>query len=231
MRIAILEDDPSQRELLIHWLTLAGHQAAPFERGDDFLKSDCRPDFEMLILDWNLPDVTGIEVLQRVRQTSKMPVLFCTARTHPDDTVKALRSGADDYLIKPLRRLELLARIESVARRGRRDEGQEKSFELEHFRVDCEKRIIMRDGAAFELTDKDFDVAVLFLRNVGRLLLRGKIHEPVWGASISVTSRTIDTHVSRVRTKLGLTPKNGWQLKSVYGHGYRLETTTAAQRS
>ena len=83
MRIAILEDDPSQRELLIHWLTSAGHQAAPFERGDDFLKSDGRPDFEMLILDWNLPDVTGIEVLQRVRKTSKMPVLFCTARTHP----------------------------------------------------------------------------------------------------------------------------------------------------
>ena len=110
MRIAVIADDPSQRELVTHWLTLAGHQAVAFERGDDFLKTDGLSDFEMLILDWNLPDMTGIEVLKCVRQTSKVPVVFCTARTSQDDTVKALRNGADDYLIKPLRRLELLAR-------------------------------------------------------------------------------------------------------------------------
>ena len=223
MRIAILEDDPSQLELLSHWVSVAGHQAVTFERGEDFLKAMGKEQFEILILDWNLPDATGIDILRRVRQTSKVPVLFCTARADQDDVVKALREGADDYLIKPLHRLELLARIESVARRGRSLQAQDEAFEVDDLRVDCVGRAISRDGAVFELTGKDFDLAVLFLRNLGRLLSRSHIHEAVWGTVGAVTSRTIDTYVSRIRNKLGLLPKNGWQLKSVHGHGYRLE--------
>jgi len=118
MRIAILEDDPSRLELLSHWVSGAGHQAVTFERSEDFLKTIRKEQFEILILDWNLPDATGIDVRRRVRQTSKVPVLFCTARAAQDDVVKGLREGADDHLIKPLGRLELLARIEAVARRG-----------------------------------------------------------------------------------------------------------------
>jgi DNA-binding response OmpR family regulator len=119
MRIAILEDDPSQLELFSHWLTLAGYEPLPFERGKDFLNAIGQEQFEMLILDWNLPDATGIDILRRVRQKSKVPVLFCTARDDQDDVVKALDEGADDYLIKPLRRMELVARIESGTRHGR----------------------------------------------------------------------------------------------------------------
>jgi len=117
MRIAILEDDPSQLELFSYWLTSAGHHVVPFERGKDFLSATGKESFETLIFDWNLPDITGIDVLRRVRANSKVAVLFCTARAEVDDVVKALSEGADDYLIKPLR-LELLARIESVARRA-----------------------------------------------------------------------------------------------------------------
>jgi len=123
MRIAILEDDPSQLELFSHWLTLAGHQPLPFERGAAFLSAIHQEQFEMLILDWNLPDATGIDILRQLREKSKVPVLFCTARDDRDDVVKALNEGADDYLIKPLRRMELLARIESVARRARSGAG------------------------------------------------------------------------------------------------------------
>ena len=123
MRIAILEDDPSQLELFSHWLTLAGYEPRPFERGAAFLSAIHQEQFEMLILDWTLRDATGIDILRRVRQTSKVPVLLCTARDNQGDVVKALDEGADDYLIKPLRRMELLARIESVARRARSDAG------------------------------------------------------------------------------------------------------------
>ena len=223
MRIAILEDDLTQLELISHWLTAAGHEPAPFERGEAFLNAVWEGQFEMLILDWNVPDATGIDVLRRVRQNSKVPVLFCTARADQDDVVKALREGADDYLIKPLRRLELLARIESVARRARKVQAKDEVFEVNELQVDCGSRTITRDGAILELSDKDFDLAVLFFRNVGRLLSRAHIHQSVWGPSGAVTSRTLDTHVSRIRSKLGLQPAQGWHLKSVYAHGYRLE--------
>src|SRR3954451_9154147 len=107
MRIAILEDDRSQLELLNHLLTSGGHHVVSFERGADLMLAMEQDRLEMLILDWNLPDANGIDILARIRQTSKIPVLFCTARGEQDDLVKALRTGADDYLIKPVRRLEL----------------------------------------------------------------------------------------------------------------------------
>ena len=223
MRIAILEDDPSQLELVGHWLALEGHEPQRFEHGVELLKAISLEDFDLLILDWNLPDLSGIDVLKRVRQSSKIPVLFCTARDEQDDVAKALSEGADDYLSKPVRRLELLARTDSVTRRATRMQAKDDTFEVDGFRVDCASRTITRDGALLELNTKDFDLAVLFLRNLGRLLARSQIHEAVWGAKGSVASRTIDTHVSRIRGKLGLVYEHGWELKAVYAHGYRLE--------
>ena len=127
------------------------------------------------------------------------------------------------HLIKPLRRLELLARVESVARRAGQMQTEDEAVQIGDLRVDCLDRKISRNSAVLELKGKDFDLAVLFLRNIDRLLRRSHIQEAVWGAIDAVTSRTLNTHVSRIRNRLGLMPKNGWQLKSVYGHGYQLE--------
>jgi two-component system, OmpR family, response regulator RegX3 len=233
MRIAILEDDPSQLELLSHWLRLAGHDAHPFEQGAPLLRTLEHETFDVLLLDWNVPDVSGIEVLNRVRQQlrSRIPVLFGTARNAEADIVAALRAGADDYLVKPLRRMELLARLEAVTRRNAVETSQVEKLEVDVFRVDCEARKLLRDNQPLELTAKDFDLAVFFLRNIGRLLSRGHIRERVWSTSQAVSSRTLDTHVSRIRNKLGLTPEHGWRLTAVYGHGYRLEQLTMATAS
>ena len=228
MRIAILEDDPSQLELLGHWVALAGHDPRRFEHGSQLLKAICDDDFDLLILDWNLPDLTGIDVLRQVRQGSRVPVIFCSSRDGEDDVVKALREGAHDYLRKPIRRMELLARIETVARRAENMQAKAEDFEVDCFQVNFANRTITRDGALVGLTQKDFDLAVVFLRNLGRLLSRSYIREVVWGANGVVTSRSIDTHVSRIRTKLGLVPEHGWELKAVYAHGYRLERAQPA---
>jgi len=231
MRIAIIEDDPSQLELVCHWLRSADHESFAFQDANAFLKIMAQTQFEMVILDWNLGEITGIDVLSRLRQTSKVPVLFCTSRAEQEDVVKALQGGADDYLTKPLRHLEFLARIESLTRRARTLQSKDETFMVEEFRIDCAGGTISRDdGAPFDLTAKDFELAVLLLRNVGRLLSRSHIHDAVWGRSSSVGSRSLDTHVSRIRNKLGLTPGNGWQLKAVYAHGYRLEQTARAAR-
>ena len=221
MRVAVLEDDISQLELLSHWLVLAGHSAHGFQRGDLLLRELVRENFDVLLLDWNVPDISGVEVLRRVRQESTVPVLFCTGRGDENDVVTALREGADDYVVKPVRRLELLARLQAVKRRSQ--SLAQHVFELGALRVNCQARTILRNNVPLELSTKDFDLSVLLLQNVGRLLSRQTIREAVWGAQLNLHSRTLDTHVSRVRNGLGLVPEHGWRLTAVYGHGYRLE--------
>ena len=228
MRIAILEDDPSQLELLGHWVALAGHDPRRFEHGSQLLNAVKDEEFDLLILDWNLPDLSGIDVLRQVRQRSRVPVIFCTSRDREDDVGKALRAGAQDYLRKPIRRMELLARIETIARRADIMQATSENFEVDCFQVDFSKRTISRDGTPVDVSQKDFDLAVVFLRSLGRLLSRNYITETVWRENGDVTSRTIDTHVSRIRSKLGLVSQHGWELKAVYAHGYRLERNQAA---
>jgi len=225
MRIAILEDDTSQMGLISHWLQTAGHHVHTFEQGAALLRALEHETFDALLLDWNIPDITGIEVLKRVRQQlhSGIPVVFSTARTDEADVVSALRQGADGYLVKPLRRLELLARLDAVTRRNAAEASQDQQLEVDIFRVDLAARRLLRNNQPLELTAKDFDLAVLFLRSVGRLLSRGHLQESVWNAKAGVSSRTLDTHVSRIRNKLLLIPQHGWRLTAVYGHGYRLE--------
>jgi len=111
MRLAVLEDDASQLELISRWLQMAGHHVHPFEQGTALLRALEQETFDALLLDWNVPDISGMEVLKRLRHElgSRTPVLFITARSEEADVVLALRQGADGYLVKPLRRLELLA--------------------------------------------------------------------------------------------------------------------------
>ena len=225
MRIALLEDDQSQVELLAHWLRLAGHQILAFDRSADFLNALKRESFDALLLDWNLPELSGIDVLRELRGRLRLatPVIFATVRNHEDDVVTALKAGADDYLIKPLRRIELLARLEGVTRRGRHTQHEGNVFEIGAFRVNGQSRSITRDNEPLELTAKDFDLAVLLLRNVGRLLTRRHLQQIIWGENAPFLSRTLDTHVSRIRSRLKLSAEHGWRLHATYGYGYRLE--------
>ena len=225
MRIAILEDDVSQRELLGYWLKLGGHQSCAFDQGQELLDDLKQTRFDALLLDWNIPDLTGIEVLRRVRRTSSIPILFCTGRDQEEDIAQALGEGADDYIVKPMRRMELLARLSSVARRSSELAATSEWLEVGSLRVNCQDRTIMRGSAVVVLSTKQFDLSVLLLSNVGRLLTRTNILNAVF-PNVARTSRTLDTHIALLRTKLGLTEDQGWSLRAVYGDGYRLEKLT-----
>ncbi len=234
MRIALLEDDISQTELLTHWLRTAGHHIRAFEQGADLLRALAQESFDAVLLDWNLPELSGFDVLREVRQRlhATVPVILYTARDQEEDVVRALRAGADDYLVKPARRMELLARLESVTRRARRLHLESQVFEVSVFRVDYQTRSITRDNEPVQLTAKDFGLAALLLRNVGQLLSRKYLHQAIWARDVVLSSRTLDTHVSYVRSRLKLTPEYGWRLRAVYGYGYRLEQLIApASRS
>lgn len=225
MRVAILEDDPGQIDLVTLWLNNAGYNCHVFTYGKELTRALARESFDLFVFDWELPDISGAEVLAWVRQNVRdhAPVIFTTARDRDEDIAAMLRAGADDYLVKPLRKNELLARIEAVLRRTRNQKPQDDVFDIGEFRVNVEARTIAKQGRVVELTQKDFDLAVFLFRNLGRLLSRGHILENVWGRSPNLNTRTVDTHVSRLRSKLGLVPENGWRLVAIYQHGYRLE--------
>jgi DNA-binding response OmpR family regulator len=224
MRIAVLEDDRSQAFVLRQCLTVAGHNTTNFERGTSLLEAMQKEKFDALLLDWNVPELSGMDVLAHVRNelASNIPAVVVTARNAEEDIVHALKHGADDYICKPVRPKELIARLETVAKRDERP-ATDDIIEFGRLRVDIPSRVVLLNNVPVRLSLKDFDLAVYFLRNVGRVLSRRKIVQEVWGSNVEVTSRTLDTHVSRVRTKLWLTQNNQWHLGAVYGHGYRLE--------
>lgn len=227
MRIALLEDDAEQAEHTSTLLQGVGHHVNVFSRGRGLLRQLNSETFDLIMLDWEIPDVSGFEVLQSIRrqQSLRVPVLFLTHRDDEADVVQALMAGADDFLVKPPRERELLARVEAAGRRARDSASSEEVMEAPPFRIDLSRRQIERDGAVLGLTRREFEVAALLFANVGKLLSRGHIMQAVWGQSGVTTTRTVDMHVSRVRKLLGLSPAIGLRLTAVYGYGYRLERT------
>lgn len=231
MRVAIVADDPSEAALLSHWLVLAGHRCYHFSHGSALIRVFDQIGLDAVVLDWNPPDVSGADVLRRIRDSDRasLPVLFMAGHSRERDVVSALQQGADDYMVKPVGRAELLARLEAICRRGKHRVEAPAMVELEAYRIDCCNRVVLRDGCPVEMTAKDFELSVLFLRNVGRLLSRGYVMDSVWGPKALIKSRTLDTHVCRLRKKLGWTPEYGWRLAAAYGRGYRLDQLRAAR--
>lgn len=226
MHIASLEDDPAQGELIQSVLTEAGFQCSLYTKGRDLLAVLARPHrYSLLLVDWALPDISGFEVLRWIRSNlgHSIPVIFVTNRSHETDLVSALQAGADDYIVKPLRQAELVARIQALARRMAPLPMQEAPFQCAAYYVDPVNGRIELRGAAIELAPKEFELALLFLRNPDRLFSRDVLSSSVWNRDIPATSRTIDTHLSNIRRKLQLRPENGVRLTASYALGYRLE--------
>ena len=224
MRVAILEDDPDQLALLKLWLTAAGHDVQGFLRGREIMKYAGRESYDLFVLDWQVPDVPGTEVLVWLREnvSKTIPVLFVTVRDSEEDIVFALEAGADDYMVKPVRRQEMLSRTKALLRRAFPNE--EKSLlEFPPFVIDTVRREIRRDNHIVDLRPKQYDLAVVLFRNVGRLMSRNHLQLAVWGNAGNLTTRTVDTHISQIRKRLNLGPDSGFQVVPVYHYGYRLE--------
>ena len=227
MRIAYLEDDRDQAVLIRRWLEGAGHVCHHFERGHALQRALAHESFDLFLLDWHLPDVDGLQVLREIRaRAPQSPVIFATARDRDDDVARVLQAGADDYIAKPVRQGELLARIEALARRLHGARAPQR-IELAPFVLDRAARRVSREGAAVELTDKEYALAEFLFANAGRVVSRQHLLEAVWGLQAKSSTRTLDTHMSRLRTKLGLGGAHGWRLTAVHQFGYRLERLEA----
>ena len=225
MRICMLEDDRDQAEMLQTWVREADHDCFAYDTGEAFRQALRNETFDVLIIDWTLPDTTGPEVLDWVRENVDwhIPVIFITSRDGEDDIVQALGRGADDYMVKPVRQQETLARLRALDRRAAPDLDVEMLYDYPPYQVEMKERRIMLEGEAVTLRNMEFELAVLLFRNAGRLLSRSYILENVWGTRGDINTHTVDTHISRLRNKLSITPERGWKLSAVYHHGYRLE--------
>jgi DNA-binding response OmpR family regulator len=225
MRVALLDDDRHMLESAGSALREAGFTCHAYRLSKDLLFDLKRESFDLLMVDWLMPDVPGIDVVRAIRAQSghTLPVLFVTSRDAERDVIEALEAGADDYMVKPVRTGELIARVKALLRRSLPQPEADRVFELDPFRLDLRTQEVWRASQPIELTQKEFQLALLFLRNVGKPLSRGHIREVVWGRGSEVPSRTMDTHVSRVRTKMELRPEQGFLLAPVYSYGYRLE--------
>ncbi len=230
MRIGYLEDEKSQADLVKSWLLGEGFAVTHADTGRGFINLLTDNPVDMLILDWQLPDMEGVDVLASVRNqlNSNVPVIFATQRDAEADIVRALQAGADDYLVKPLRKGELLARLESLARRAGVT-TDETRLTLGPIVLDNAAQKVTVNGELVKLTPKDYQLAYCMLRNVGKLLSRDYLLREVWGIDASLNTRTVDVHVSRIRRSLNIGPEIGYCIKTVYQHGYRLEKIQALE--
>lgn len=229
MRIAALDDESSQLDLIKLTMEGLGHQCHGFEDGRSLLRALRQESYDLLILDWTLPDVSGPAVVKAVREEllSRVPILFVTNRREEADLVEGLNAGADDFMGKPIRVAELAARVQALLRRAYPSQHEtEVVFGAYHFYP--HSRTLQVHGKPLELKHREYELALFLFQNMGRLLSREHLRGSVWGQGPDASSRSLDTHISRLRSKLDLRPSNGFLLSAIYGLGYRLEAIDAA---
>lgn len=233
MRIASLDDDESQLEQTRFALKTMGHECHTFLTAKQFQKMLLRESFDLLMVDWALPDSTGPEVVQWVRQHVKemVPILFLTSRQDEAAIIEGLSAGADDFMVKPVRVGELSARVTALLRRSYAEQVP-KDLSWGPYRFLADQCAVEVEGQPVTLTKKEFELALFLFRNSGRLLSRAHLLESVWSPehtdAQALPSRTLDTHISKLRSLLGLQPERGFKLVSVYRQGYRLEALNDA---
>ena len=231
--IALLEDNAAESAWLQQTLADAGLACQAYDEGGSLLAAlRARTPFSLLLLDWELPGINGMEVLRWVRANNSdtLPVIFVTNRTLERDIIDGLNAGADDYISKPCRTGELLARISAQLRRHRPPTSPEANFTLGDFRVDMASRQIRLRDQPITLTPKEFDLAALFLRHPWRLFSRDDLSALVWNREVPSSSRTLDTHLSNIRKKLQFGPATGTLLCASYALGYRLELLPSSEQ-
>ena len=215
INILIVEDDEAISNLIKINLNMAGYESTQIFDGLEALNLIKEKSFDLILMDIMLPGMDGFEVIKKIRNLN-LPVIFLTAKNGLADKVTGLKSGAEDYIVKPFETVELLARIEVVLRRYSKNNN---CIEFKNLKIYEEERIIKKDDKTIDLTLKEFELIVILVKNKNMALSREHLLEKIWGYEYMGETRTIDTHIQKIRKKLDLTDN----IKTVYKIGYRLE--------
>jgi DNA-binding response OmpR family regulator len=226
MRIAIADDETDVVGFLKNIVEDMGHVASTFGDGAALSQSLVRETYDLVIMDWSMPKKDGLETLQwmQTAMQERPPVIMLTNRTAKKDISDALNNGADDYITKPEDPDVIAARIKALLRRSTGSGAFEAKAVYGKYEFDRIGQTVNFDGKSVMLTAKEFELADMFFRNRDRTLSRNYIMETIWRTTAALATRTLDMHISRVRSKLDLKPENGFRIFTVFGYGYRLES-------
>ncbi|WP_035301800.1 response regulator transcription factor [Clostridium sp. DL-VIII] len=213
--ILIIEDDEAISNLIKINLSMAGYESNQVFDGLDAFNLLKEETFDLILMDIMLPGMDGFELMKKIKDLN-IPVIFLTAKNGLADKVTGLTSGAEDYIVKPFETVELLARIEIVLRRYSKNNN---CIEFKNLKIYEDERIIKKDSETIDLTLKEFELMLMLVKNKNMALSREYLLEKIWGYEYMGETRTIDTHIQKIRKKLNLTDN----IKTVYKIGYRLE--------
>lgn len=225
-KILVVEDDPDINQLLKLHLQDAGYMVEVCDHGKKGFDKAHAEEFDLLVLDVMLPEMDGISICQKLRALDIFtPILMLTAKSEEIDKVMGLESGADDYLTKPFKIREFLARVKAILRR---QEQLQQSFQKDKnlirqgaLEIDLEKRKVLLGEQRLELTPKEFDLLFLMAKNPGRSYSRGELLELIWGYDFSGYEHTVNAHINRLRAKVETDPNNPTYILTTWGVGYR----------
>jgi two-component system phosphate regulon response regulator PhoB len=221
--VLVVEDEPAQREVLAYNIQAEGYLVMTAEAGDEALDIVRETPPDVIVLDWMLPHVSGIEVCRQLKMggdTARIPIIMLSARSEEVDKIRGLETGADDYVTKPYSVAELLARLRTQLRRVRPSTVGER-LEYDDILVDLAEHRVYRGGEELRLGPTEFRLLTAFMERPGRVWSREQLLDRVWGRDIYVDSRTVDVHVGRLRKALKARD-HGDPIRTVRGAGYAL---------
>ncbi|HEU4756670.1 MAG TPA: response regulator transcription factor [Agromyces sp.] len=223
-RILLVEDEIALSDPLSYLLEREGYEVEVAADGPSAVTAFDRDGADLVLLDLMLPGLPGTEVCREIRQRSTVPIIMLTAKDSEVDIVVGLELGADDYVTKPYKTRELLARIRAVLRRRIEPEAAEDGIITGgRVRMDVDRHTVEVEGEPVAMPLKEFELLELLMRNAGRVLTRGQLIDRVWGSDYFGDTKTLDVHIKRIRSKIELTPSEPVQLVTVRGLGYRFE--------
>lgn len=225
MRIAVADDDDTTLGFLEQLLSDNAHRCVVFRSGRELITALQRDTFDLLIIDWNMPGICGLDVVRWARENLSQcpPIIMLTNRAEKDDIAAGLNAGADDYIVKPEAPNVILARVDALLRRTAPPTTQARFQTFGPYSFDRLNENVHFDGAEIPLTSREFALALTFFQNRHRALSRAYILETLWNSAADLSTRTLDMHISRIRAKLRLHAENGFRLQTIFGYGYRLE--------
>ena len=223
MKILVVDDEQVLVKGMTFNLQNEGYEVDSAYDGTTAVDLARRGGYDLIILDWMMPGLSGSEACMKIREFSDVPVIMLTARSEDADKLMGFACGADDYVTKPFNILELKARIRALLRRSSAQVNREKKaslLEVGDLALDTKQRVAIRDGQSIELTAKEYDLLELLMKNPRRVYSREQLMDQVWGYTYAGDYRTVDVHIRRLREKLERTPATPAYIMTKWGVGY-----------